>query len=268
MTASIRLVWTLIPIVLLTLVLAPYQAFAHWSGLVDPTRAPRLWYKIAARLLRMRIHTHGAPETRRPLLIAANHISWTDVVVLGSVFNGSFIAKGEVGTWPVVGPLARLQGTVLVDRQNKRGSGNQVNEVASRLAEGRAMLLFAEGTTSDGTSMLPFKTTLFGAAKAAVGEAGAAEVLIQPVAIAYTRQGGLPMGRRQRGEVAWIGDDALFPHLMALLRLPPVDVEIHWGEPVVFTAATDRKAASREVEARVRAMFAAAIAAPAPSSRG
>ena len=268
MSAKLRFLWTIAAVFLLTLVLAPYQAFAHWTGWVDPTAAPRLWYRIAARILRLRILNFGKVETGRPLLIAANHVSWTDVIVLGSVFKGSFIAKGEVGTWPVVGPLARLQGTILVDRQNKRSSGNQVSELAGSLAGGRATLLFAEGTTSDGTSLLPFKTTLFGAAKSAITEAGAAEVLIQPVAIAYTRLGGLPMGRRLRGLVAWTGDEDLLPHLMRLLSLPPVTVELHWGEPVVFTASTDRKQASREVEARVRTLFAAALAAPAPSSRG
>ncbi|MBP0440518.1 1-acyl-sn-glycerol-3-phosphate acyltransferase [Tianweitania sediminis] len=235
---------------------------------MDPTAAPRLWYRCAARILRLRIHTFGRVEEGRPLLIAANHSSWTDVIVLGSIFKGSFIAKGEVGRWPVVGFLAQLQGTVLVDRQNKRSSGSQVSELAGKLAGGRAMLLFAEGTTSDGTNILPFKTTLFGAAKTAVTEAGAPEVLIQPVAIAYTRTGGLPMGRRLRGLCAWTGDEELLPHLTTLLRLPPIDVEVHWGEPVAFTATTDRKTASREVEQRVRAMFAAALATPVPSSRG
>jgi 1-acyl-sn-glycerol-3-phosphate acyltransferase len=268
LSAKLRFLWTIAAVVLLTLILAPYQAFAHWTGWVDQTAAPRLWYQVAARILRLRIHNFGNPDTSRPLLIASNHISWTDVIVLGSAFKGSFIAKGEVGGWPVVGTLARLQGTILVDRQNKRSSGNQVSELSAKLAAGRAMMLFAEGTTSDGTSLLPFKTTLFGAAKSAITEAGAAEVLIQPVAIVYTQLGGLPMGRRLRGLVAWTGDEALLPHLMRLLSLPFITVELHWGEPVVFTAATDRKQASREVEARVRAMFTAALAASAPSSRG
>lgn len=268
MIAKLRFIWTIAALLVLTIVLAPYQAFAHWTGWVDPTSAPRLWYRIAARILRLRILSFGTPDTSRPLLIASNHISWTDVIVLGSVFKGAFIAKGEVGGWPIIGWLAGLQGTVLVDRQNKRKAGHQVSELSTKLAAGRAMLLFAEGTTSDGTSLLPFKTTLFGAARSAIAEAGAEAVLIQPVAIAYTRLGGLPMGRRLRGLVAWTGDESLLPHLLQLLSLPFVTVELHWGKPVVFTASTDRKQASREVEARVRAMFAAALAAPAPSSRG
>lgn len=268
MSTKLRFAWTIAVLVVVTLFLAPYQAFAHWTRWVDPTTAPRLWYRIAARILRLRIHSFGKPETSRPLLIASNHISWTDVIVLGSVFKGSFIAKGEVGGWPVIGSLARLQGTILVDRTNKRQAGHQVSALSAQLKAGRAMLLFAEGTTSDGTSLLPFKTTLFGAARSAITEAAAPEVLIQPVAIAYTRMGGLPMGRRLRGLVAWTGDEDLLPHLMQLLSLPFITVELHWGEPIVFKAATDRKQASREVEARVRAMFAAALAAPAPSSRG
>lgn len=259
MIARLRLVWVGLALALLTLVLAPWQVLAHYSGLVDPLAAPRLWYRIAARILRLRIHVIGQPETRSPLLIASNHISWTDVIVLGAVFKGSFIAKSEVEKWPVVGPLSKVQGTILVDRERKRTAGNQVTELAAKLAGGRPMLLFAEGTTSDGTSLLPFKTTLFGAAKSAITEAGASEVLIQPVAIAYTKLGGLPMDRRLRSTVAWTGDEALLPHLMTLLQLPAIDVEVRWGEPLSFTAATDRKQASREVEARVRAMFTAAI---------
>jgi lyso-ornithine lipid O-acyltransferase len=258
----LRLFWTLAAVFVLTLVLAPYQAFAHWTGWVDPTSAPRLWYRVAARILRLRIHQTGRVDERRPLLIAANHISWSDVIVLGACFRGSFIAKAEVEGWPVVGPLAKLQGTVLVDRSARRNAGSQVSELAAKLAGGRAMVLFAEGTTSDGTTLLPFKSTLFGAARAAITEAGAKEVLIQPVAIAYTRMGGLPMGRRLRGMAAWTGDEALWPHLSRLLRLPPIDVELRWGEPVVFEAGTDRKAAARAVEAQVRSLFAEALADP------
>ena len=252
----------------LTLLLGPYQALAHWTGWLDKYAAPRLWYRLAARLLRFRIHEFGKHEAARPLLIASNHVSWTDVVILGSIFKGSFIAKGEVGAWPLIGALARLQGTILVDRQNKRGSVNQVNGLAKALGEGRALVLFAEGTTSDGTTILPFKSTLFGAAKAAVAESESGRILIQPVAIAYTRVGGLPMGRRLRGLVAWTGDEALLPHLMTLLQLPPVDVEVHWGAPVVFEPSSDRKMICREAERQVRGMFDAALAARAPSSRG
>jgi 1-acyl-sn-glycerol-3-phosphate acyltransferase len=242
-----------------TLVLAVAQVVVLKTGLGNPYLLPRLWHRSVLKALGFRVRTVGALSAQRPLLIAANHVSWTDIGVLGSLADLSFIAKSEMEGWPLMGWLSTLQRTVFVERERRHRSGEQASEIALRLKAGDAMVLFPEGTTGDGNLLLPFKSTLFGAATMAIGHGGANEVTIQPVAIAYARRHGMPLGRSARMALSWIGDQDLAPHVANLLRQGAVDVEVRFGEPVVFSAKSNRKQAARLVEARVRDMVQAAL---------
>lgn len=257
-----RTVLALVVMTILTLVMAPAQWFCVRTGACRGRPLLRFWHRMATRMLGLRIHVHGAMDARRPLMLAANHVSWADITVLAAVADVSFIAKSDMAGWPVFGWFSRMQRSVYVERERRRKSGEQAGEIASRLAEGDVMVLFAEGTTGDGTMMLPFKTTLFGAATMMLSASHHDEMWIQPVALAYTRVQGLPMGRRNRGLISWIGDQDLVPHLLGVLREGAIDVEVRFGEPVRFTGATGRKEAARLTEARVRAMLQAALATP------
>lgn len=262
MIGTIRLTLALLIAAAATPSLALWQVFALRTGLVDERRAPRVWHRLVTRLLGFRIHVHGEPATDRPLLIVANHISWTDIMVIGSLADVHFVAKSELGGWPIMGKLSRLQRTVFVERAARARSGEQAGEIATRLSNGDPMVLFAEGSTSDGNLMLPFKSTLFAAAHMAMEANGGEAVTIQPVAIAYTRLQGMPMGRQHRVHAAWIGDRVLLPHIRELLSEGAVDLEVHFGEPVAVMPGANRKQVAREVEARVRAMMAAALRNP------
>jgi 1-acyl-sn-glycerol-3-phosphate acyltransferase len=226
---------------------------------MNPASIPRRWHGIVLWALGIHVTVRGRMASERPLLIASNHISWTDIMALGSVADVCFIAKSELAGWPIFGTLARLQRTVFVERDRKRKSGEQAGELAKRLTAGDAMVLFAEGSTSDGNLILPFKSTLFGAAEMAVRTGAADKVYIQPLAISYLRLHGMPMGRLHRTLAAWIGDMDLLPHLAALLREGAIDVELTFGEPVEFTSASDRKAVTRTMEDGVRRMMANAL---------
>lgn len=260
MIGTVRTVLALSVFAAATPPLMLWQALALRTRMLDERRVPRLWHRMVVRLLGLRIHVHGSPAEGRPLLIAANHVSWTDIMALGATADVHFIAKAEVAGWPLFGRLSKLQRTVFVDRTRPRKSGEQAGEIAARLARGEPMVLFPEGTTSDGNTLLPFKSTLFAAAQMALGEAGGATV--QPVAIVYTRLHGMPMGRRYRTRASWIGDQTLVPHLRELLREGGLDVELHFGEPLEFAPGADRKAVAREAERRVREMVAAALQTP------
>mgnify|MGYP002622308478 CR=1 FL=1 len=239
-----------------------WQTVAIRTRLLNEHRVPRLWHRLATRLLGLRVRVHGEIARERPLLIAANHISWTDIMVLGSLADVHFVAKSEVAGWPVMGTLSKLQRTVFVERAARGRSGAQVGEIAARIIRGDPMVLFAEGTTGDGNLVLPFKSTLFAAAQMALDANGGAPVTIQPVAIAYTRLQGMPMGRQHRPHAAWIGDQTLVPHIGALLREGAVDLEVHFGEPLMLGPGASRKAVAREVEARVRTMMVKALRDP------
>ena len=238
-----------------TIALLPFQFLGLALDLRMRRYIPRLWHRAACRLLGIRIHTHGTLERRRPLMLAANHASWTDILVLGAIADVAFIAKSEVAGWPVFGLLARLQKTIFVAREQKRKAGEQVGEIAERMKAGEIVVLFPEGTTSDGNRLLEIKSSLFGAAAAAVPHVPGNVVYVQPVAIAYTRVHGMAMGRYHRPIAAWPGDIQLAPHLMGVLKAVAIDVEVSFGPAIEFRAGDSRKLLSAGVAARIRRML-------------
>lgn len=245
----------LIILLLATLLLAPIQLLLLWLDWPLRRRLPRYWHRLACRLIGIRVTVHGEPDRQRPLMLVSNHASWKDILVLGSIADVVFVAKSDVKSWPVFGLLARLQATIFVRREEKRTTGNQVNEIGQRLAAGEIVVLFPEGTTSDGNRLLEIKTSLFGAAAAAVPLSPTGTVHVQPLAIAYTGVHGMPMGRYHRPIAAWPGDIPMLPHLTGILREGAVDVDVIYGEQVNYTAESNRKVVSREIEKRMRDML-------------
>ena len=237
---------------MLTLALLPVQLVALGLGHSLMRRLPRWWHRMMCRMIGLRVRTHGSLSEERPLLLVSNHISWKDILVLGSVAELVFIAKSEVRTWPVLGWLARLQRSVFVERQHRRKTGMQISEVSAQLISGEVVVLFAEGTTSDGNRVMPFNASLFGAASAALPLAPEGRVHIQPVSIAYVGIHGMPMGRYHRPMAGWPGDVALAPHFLRVVRHGAIDVDVIFADSIPFEAATNRKNTARLVEARVR----------------
>ncbi|MCJ7995063.1 1-acyl-sn-glycerol-3-phosphate acyltransferase [Rhizobium cremeum] len=255
----LRIVVTMTILAIVTLVLAPVQVLALAFDWRLRRRLPRLWHRIACRMLGIRIHVHGAIDRRRPLMLAANHASWKDILVLGALADVVFIAKTEVASWPVFGTLAKLQKSIFVVREERRRTGDQVNEIASRMADGEIVVLFPEGTTSDGNRVLEVKTSLFGAAAVALPLAPEGVVHVQPVAIAYTRVQGLPMGRYHRPIAGWPGDVTLLPHLMGVLKAGALDVDVSFGETYDYRDGSNRKHLAAFVESRMRRMLLARL---------
>lgn len=247
----------LIVLLLVSGLLIPVQLLALHFDWPLRRRLPRQWHRMALWFLGIRVHVHGTIDARRPLMIAANHASWKDILVLGSLADVAFIAKTEVASWPVFGFLARLQKTIFVVREEKRRTGDQVNEIAARMADGEIVVLFPEGTTSDGNRILGIKSSLFGAAAAALPKEGEGVVHVQPVAIAYTRVQGMPMGRYHRPIAGWPGDTGLMEHLIGVLRAGALDVDVTFGETVDFRKGDSRKALAIRIEEQLRAMLLA-----------
>jgi len=213
-------------------------------------RLPRFFHRLFLRMFHVRIEERGRPPDGGGTLVLSNHVSWLDISVLGSLHPVSFIAKSEVETWPVIGHFARLQRSVFIDRGRRKATAEVNSAVAHRLAGGDVIVLFAEGTTGDGTRLLPFRSSLVGAAQAALADPEVGPVRIQPLAIAYTRRNGLPVTRRERPGIAWYGDMELAPHLRTFLEEGPLDAVVTWGEPFRFDG--DRKRATARAEAAVR----------------
>jgi 1-acyl-sn-glycerol-3-phosphate acyltransferase len=234
---------------LVSLLLAPVQWLAnrlHWT--IGHT-IPMLWHRGLLKALHVRVHSHGAPTSDRPLLIVANHVSWLDISVVGSRTPLSFVAKAEVATWPAISVLADLARTVYVDRARRTETGKVGQAIAERLADGDAIVLFPEGTTGCGNRLLPFRTGLLGATREAILRAGADHVICQPLAICYTHAGGLPMGWAGRAIVSWPGAVELGPSVRSVIRARGIDVHLIWGHPIRSNGTTDRKQLVRELEA-------------------
>ena len=198
---------------------------------------------------------HGKLEKERPLLLVSNHVSWLDIAVYGAVAPLSFVAKSEMSVWPIFGTLAKMQRTVFVRRQDRRNSHQQANEIADRLTACEVMVLFPEGTTTDGNRLEPFKTSLFEAAKIALKNSPVETAVVQPAAIEYTHLHGIPLGRAKRPHVAWPGELELPESFIPLVKTGALDVTIRLGDPITMTETCNRKTIARDATDRIRTML-------------
>lgn len=264
--SKIRAISVLALFMTLTLPLMPVQALLLKTSVRAARRFPHWYHRQVCRVLGIQLSIEGQVRQDAPVLLVSNHTSWLDIPVLSAVAPVSFVAKKEVGNWPFVSSLARLQRTVFVDRGRRQAAGETANEIMERLALGDAVVLFAEGTSSDGNRVLPFKTSLFAAVKpsrAAGGEALGAvvpeeakgampEPVVQTVAIVYTHLHGVPLGRADRPRVGWYGDMEMQSHAWALLGAGPLKVCVHVSKPIALSAFADRKTLAISSERAVR----------------
>lgn len=257
-----------------------------WTGIAIPiqsvllmlpgrakVRFARIYWSVVCRLLGMRVRVLGQaagaatdpsrpaaslPAPRRPIIYVCNHSSWIDVPVVGGRLFACFVAKEEVGGWPVVGTVARLGRTLFVSRQRK-ATGRERDDMSLRLAAGDDLILFPEGTSSDGSRVLPFHSSFFAAAKpnaapgagpacdAAAPERPAAALvpLVQPVSVVYDQLGSLPVGRANRPVFSWYGDMDLASHFIRLARWRGMRATILLHPVLDPSAFASRKALSQ-----------------------
>lgn len=241
---------------LLTFALIPVQAIAVLLRLRLAERLPRFYHRLCTRILGIRVVVHGRRVRERPVLFAANHVSYLDITALGSVVTGCFIAKSEVAGWPLFGVLAKLQRTVFIARK-RTAVAKHGDDIARRLEAGDNLILFPEGTSGDGTRVLPFKSAFFSVAERRPrGRA----LTVQPVSIAYTRLNEVPLGRGLRPFFAWYGDMSLLPHLWTVAALGKLTVVIEFHTPVTIDEAGSRKALATKVQDQVAGGLARANA--------
>ena len=235
-----------------TFPLMPLQLLFLRTGSRFARTFPHWYHHQVCKIVGIRLNVEGEVAEKQGVLLISNHVSWIDIAVLSAVAPVSFVAKQEVASWPFVSWLAKLQRSVFVDRNRRNEVGDKANEILSRLEDGDHIVLFAEGTSSDGNGVVPFKTALFAAAKPTNGGALGPTVSAQTLSLAYTKIYGLPLCRRGRHVVAWYGDMNLASHAWQLLRLGPLDAHIRIGPPVPLDSFPDRKALARYAEDKVR----------------
>jgi 1-acyl-sn-glycerol-3-phosphate acyltransferase len=260
---TLRAAWLLLLFLLLTFFLLPVQVVAVRLGLGLARRLPRFYHRIVCRLIGIRISVTGAP-VEGGVLMAANHLGWLDITILSTIAPLSFVAKQEVGTWAFFGTLARLQRTIFIRRERAKAAEDR-DTIRKRLAAGETLVMFPEGTSSDGNRVLPFKSSLFSAAELTLGEDAAHHVRhvpVQPVSIAYVALHGMPMGRETRPFFAWYGDMELVPHFWEAFWMGPIDVVVELHKPMTIDEAGDRKRLAAAVESTVRSGVIRALHGP------
>jgi lyso-ornithine lipid O-acyltransferase len=242
-----------------------------YAASVGPARRWRrplqvLWCRVLCRLAGLRVRPSGTPRNHGATLFVANHVSYLDIPVIARFADATFVAKAEVARWPLFGQAARLTGTIFIERAGAEARA-QGRQMLDRLAAGENLMLFAEGTSTDGSAVAPFKSTLFGIAENPPPEL---DVMVQPVSITYARAlDGTPLVGDLRDLYCWFGEATLFPHLMRMLSLPGAEVDLRFHQPIAV-AGMGRKEIARRAQASVAAGVAAAntplIADPGPAA--
>ena len=213
----------------------------------NTTWVPQFYNQTLCRIIGIKITVEGNPLKNG--LIVSNHVSWKDILILNALTPLSLIAKREVGAWPLFGSLARLQGTVFVNRESKRSIITSLGEIQTRLLQGDVLVLFPEATTHTGKSIIPFKSSFVAAAERTGTE-------VVPVTIIYQSQHGLPLTLRQRPQVAWYGDGDLAPHLWAIFKSGPIGVKVIFHTPLRPANFLNRKVLTKYAERQIQTSLA------------
>ncbi|MDX2263591.1 MAG: lysophospholipid acyltransferase family protein [Hyphomicrobiales bacterium] len=254
----------------LTVPLMPVQYALLKLGSPWARTLPHWYHRQVCRVFGIRVHVTGAVRRDRPVLLVSNHISWLDIIVLSAVAPMSFIARHEVEAWPMVNWFAWLQRTVYVRRRVRTASKASALNIASRLRKGECLVLFPEGTTGPGHGVLPFKSSLLAAA-VELAEGADEPPVVQTATIVYTHVNGLPLNRNQRPFIAWYGDMSMASHTWRFLKMGPLDVTIHIGEPICKERFVGRKQIAAEAERIVRRSYIETLTGrplPAPALGG
>jgi len=201
------------------------------------------FYRGALRILGIRIRVYHQLSPRRPLFVVANHVSYLDVFILGALIPAVFVSKQEVRDWPVVGWMAWLQRTIFIARSRSRAY-DELGLLGDALENGFNIIMFPEGTSTDGTIVLPFKSALFEAPRRA-------NAYTQPVSLIYRERHGGVLSDKDRQFYTWGTDAPFFNHFLKLILRPGVLVEVWIRRPI--SPQLNRKQLAKLAETRVSA---------------
>ena len=208
-----------------------------WRLFRRPSPWPRLFLLSVSWTSGIATATTGT-RIRRNVFYAANHHSWIDIPVMSGVTGCTFVANDGIESWPLIGWLCKINNTIFVSRENRLSVGDQIDDLRTAMAGDQPVTIFPEGTTSDGSGLLPFKASLFAALVPPPPG-----MMVQPVFLTYGRD---------TSRVAWIGDEKVTENFWRLLSyLKPITATLHFLEPFDPAHFPDRKAISAEVRARI-----------------
>jgi len=216
-----------------------------WRLLRLPNPWPRTFLKIAAFACGARVKIIGTP-IRRDVFFISNHLSWVDIAILGGHSGTAFVSKEEIGNWPIIGWLCKLNDTVFISRSNRMGVAEQINQLRDALEETWAITIFPEGTTTDGSTLLPFKAPLL-----KVLELPPPGIMVQPIFLNYGENAL---------EIGWTGDESAPSNAWRLLtRRSNFLVEVHFLDPFDPAHYSGRKEIAAEARRRIAVPLSASL---------
>jgi len=233
--------WTLVCYLLLA-VGVPLLNLLRLPGTLWASSIMRNWGRWGAWTMGMRMEVQGRPP-RAPFLLVSNHLSYVDVVLLAAQVGGVFVARGDAARWPVGGAMCRAADTIFVDREHRRGVGEALRRMEEMLGKGRGVVLFPEGTSSSGQTVLPFRPSLL----AAAARSGL------PVFYTSLSYVAAPGGPSPADTICWWGDMTMGTHLVQLFRLSGFTAKLRFGEHPI--RCEKRKILAAKLHEAVRAQF-------------
>ena len=199
----------------------------------------KIFFRGLVKIFGIKVNCNGLQE-KENVFFVSNHVSYLDIFLLGSLIDGFFIAKSEIKKWPLINNIARLGKTIFVDREKRFKVRDQMNVISETLEKGFNVILFPEGTSSDGTRVLPFKSSLFGV----INSSSKKNFFLQPISITYTKLDGIPIDKKFRPFLAWFGGMDLLPHAWKFLGLGLSEVNINFHKSRKFSSFSNRKDAT------------------------
>ena len=215
-------------LMLIIVPLSQLMCFGKWRKVKCGAFWARVWSTVSARIVGVRVKVHGEIPVAQGVLIVSNHLGYLDVLVHGSLFNLRFAPKAEIRKWPFFGPLTALGRPVWIDRKNPRMSALYAEEFCETMKHGIAMLVYPEGTCTDGKhGLLNFKSTPFASALECSGN-------ILPTLLFYRQRGGGDFN------AAWFDKSPFAFHVWQVLGQRGTDVDVHIL-PVMQACADDTR---------------------------
>lgn len=234
-TRGLRLAWVaahLLRGLMTTTLLFPFYARPQRRAAI------RRWSARLLRILGVRLHLHHAPAQVRPLMLVANHVSWLDIFMLNAAIPVRFVAKSEIRGWPAIGWLSARTGTLFIERGRRRDTARVNRLIVEAMLDGDVVAVFPEGTTSDGSQLLRFHSSLL--QPALMAGAG-----VQPVALRLEHDDGSLCT-----EAAYDGDKSLWKSLRQIVSQPAIDAHVHFL-PLLATDVLHRRELAEAAHAAI-----------------
>lgn len=210
---------------------------------------------IMLRIVGIRLKIKGDLFKDDSVIYLANHSSYIDLVIMCSLLPAVCVSKHEVKRWPFFGLIARLGNAIFIVREVRDTRAN-VTKIVEVLRQSRSILIFPEGTTSDGTKILPFKSSFLKVVEEGICDT---EIMVQPITIFYSRMNGRPIALHERGIFAWYGDDTLVAHMWNLFKVKSSVVEVEYHPVIEASKIADRKRVSQMCHKVISDSFSASL---------